>query len=531
MGLAIAVVIVAIGLLVAVEVIVHRAEPILRARVIDTLQTRFDSRVELAEFDVSVMQGLQVSGRGLKLYPNRLPADKPLFAVDQFHFRTTWKDLMKTPMSVGYVRVDGLAINLPPKEQRHDMPKLQNKGQGKIKIYVEKIDINNATLVIGTNKPGKIPLDFEISHVELHSVGAGEPMHFDATLINPKPIGDIQSSGYFGPFDADSPEDTPVKGDYSFSNADLGTLKGIGGILSSTGNYDGTLSNIVVDGETDTPDFHVSVSGHPVPLHTKFHAIVDGTNGDTYLDPVDATILHSHIVARGQVVRGPAGKGHDISLDVLVDRARIEDLLKLGVRTDPPVMTGAVRLKNKLEIPPGDQDVIDRMRLRGSFSIQNAHFTNDKVQAKVAELSMLSQGKTTEAHDNVPDNVTSEMNGKFDLANAKVTIADLNFDVPGANIRMDGTYSLDGNVFDFHGKARLKAHLSEMVTGWKSILLKPVDPFFAKNGAGTEVPIKVTGTKSEPKFGLDFGRKDEKDKKDTPDLKDKSKDSGVVAPK
>jgi hypothetical protein len=48
-----------------------------------------------------------------------------------------------------------------------------------------------------------------------------------------------------------------------------------------------------------------------------------------------------------------------------------------------------------------------------------------------------------------------------------------------------------------------------MTTGWKSILLKPVDPFFSKNGSGTEIPIRITGTESEPHFGLDFGHKDE----------------------
>jgi len=37
--------------------------------------------------------------------------------------------------------------------------------------------------------------------------------------------------------------------------------------------------------------------------------------------------------------------------------------------------------------------------------------------------------------------------------------------------------------------------------------LKPVDPFFSKRGAGTEIPVKVTGTKSEPHFGVDFGHK------------------------
>jgi hypothetical protein len=40
------------------------------------------------------------------------------------------------------------------------------------------------------------------------------------------------------------------------------------------------------------------------------------------------------------------------------------------------------------------------------------------------------------------------------------------------------------------------------------VLLKPADPFFSKNGAGTEVPVKVTGTKSDIHFGPDFGNKD-----------------------
>jgi hypothetical protein len=32
--------------------------------------------------------------------------------------------------------------------------------------------------------------------------------------------------------------------------------------------------------------------------------------------------------------------------------------------------------------------------------------------------------------------------------------------------------------------------------------------FFSKDGAGTEIPVKITGTKSEPHFGFDFGHKD-----------------------
>jgi hypothetical protein len=121
---------------------------------------------------------------------------------------------------------------------------------------------------------------------------------------------------------------------------------------------------------------------------------------------------------------------------------------------------------------------------------------------------MRAQGRLDEATDNIPDNVHSRMKGDFDLLNSELTLTGLEYTVPGLRVDMNGVYSLDGNKFDFHGKARTDAKLSEMTTGWKSLALKAVDPFFSKNGAGTEVPIKVTGTRSEPKFGFDFGHKD-----------------------
>ncbi len=250
-----------------------------------------------------------------------------------------------------------------------------------------------------------------------------------------------------------------------------------------------------------------------MPLHTKFHAIVDGTNGDTYLQPVDAQLLHSHILAVGDVVRAPQG-GHNITLDVTVNPARIEDMLQLGVKTEPPIMNGALKLKTKFLLPPGKESVSQKLHLKGTFQISNATFSNDKVQAKVDELSLRSQAKAKEAKqidEQNPDSIESQMQGTFELGGSKLSFSSLQYDVPGADIGLQGIYSLDGNQFDFHGTARLKAKVSQLMTGWKSLVLKPVDPFFSKNGAGTEVPIKITGTRSEPKFGLDFHHKDEQE--------------------
>ena len=57
----------------------HRVEPILRAKVIESLSTRFNSRVELGEFHVDILNGLAVQGSGVKLFPRNIDSDQPLF--------------------------------------------------------------------------------------------------------------------------------------------------------------------------------------------------------------------------------------------------------------------------------------------------------------------------------------------------------------------------------------------------------------------------------------------------------------------
>jgi hypothetical protein len=497
---------------VTVSLVVYRAQPTIRARVIETLSTRFKSRVELDAFRVSVMKGLQVSGNGLRIFGetdpnNHVPGFQAIINVAEFEFHIGISDLLHTPLHVDTVFVKGLQVNLPPREHRSEIKAIGPKG-GKIEIIVDNLVCDETQLIINTLKPGKLPLEFDIENLKMTRIGPGSPMHFDANLTNPKPVGQIHSSGLFGPWDPDSPRDTPLSGTYSFDHADLSTIKGIGGILSSTGKYAGILDSIVVDGSIDTPDFRVATSGRPVPLHTDFHATVDGTSGDTFLQPVKAGILGSWLVANGSVVRTKDPAGHRVELNVVIENGQIDDLLKLAVRTEPPVMTGSVRLKTKFDLSPGQADVANRLKLSGNFDVSGVHFTNEKIQEKVDALSMRSQGKPKLAADNIPDNVHSEMQGTFDLVNGVISVSRLDFRVPGTQVTMTGTYSLDGNEFDFHGKARMDAKLSQMVTGWKSILLKPVDPFFSKNGAGTELPVKVTGTKSEPHFGADFGHKE-----------------------
>jgi hypothetical protein len=512
--LGIIVIVLVAAVFVTVRWVIARAEPIMRARVIQTLSNRFQSKVELESFHVSVLNGIEVSGGGLKVFgekdPNAYePGTQPLINIREFRFASSVRSLFRSPMHVDTVYVKGLEFNIPPKQDRQEMRKMQAKT-GKMKIVVDKFVCEDTRLIINTIKPGKPPLEIAIDSLQMKDIGNGEPLRFHAILVNPKPIGNIDSTGLFGPFQQDDPRSTPVQGDYTFRDADLSTIKGIGGILSSNGAYSGSLGSIVVHGQTDTPDFRIAISAHPVPLHTEFHAVVDGTSGDTYLRPVKATFLGTSLTASGSVVRLSSGHGHDIELNVVLDRARIEDLLKLGVRTDPPVMTGPVEMETKLSLGPGKESVTDRLKLAGTFHIPQGHFSNQKVQGKLDSLSLISEGKPKQAHEHDGKDVPVDLRGVFKLSDGSLTFSLLHFLVPGTHVDMTGDYSLDGRVFDFRGKARLDATVSQMTTGWKSILLKPVDPFFRKDGVGTEVPIKITGTEGEPHFGLDFGHKDEK---------------------
>jgi hypothetical protein len=489
----------------------YRAEPFLRSTVVQTLSTRFKSKVELDAFHVSLSRGLLVSGKALRIFGdtdpnNHQPGVQPIIEIGEFRFRLKLAEFLRSPMRVDTVYVSGLRLNLPPREDRAQMRRM-GAQDGKIKIVVGTYIFEDAQLIINTLRPGKLPIEFNIASLKMTRTGANAPLRFEAELTNPKPTGIIFTTGYFGPWQADTPRETPLSGGYSFTHADLSTIKGLGGILSSKGKFDGTLEKIAVDGSTDTPDFQLAICRRPVPLHTDFHAIVDGTSGDTYLHPVRAKILNSWLTAKGSVVRQKNPRGHRVKLEVTIEKGQIDDLLKLAVRSDPPILSGGVQIKTNFDLAPGEDDVANRLKLAGDFVVSGADFSDEKIQNKINSLSLRSRGKPKLARGIVSDGARSDLNGTFDLADGVISFSQLQFRVPGTVVALTGKYNMDGSDFDFRGTARMDATLSHMVTGWKALLLKPVDPFFSKNGAGTEVPVRVNGTKSAPHFGLDFGHK------------------------
>jgi hypothetical protein len=258
-----------------------------------------------------------------------------------------------------------------------------------------------------------------------------------------------------------------------------------------------------VHGETDTPDFMVNFSGHKVPLRTKYHAIVDGTNGDTRLEQIDASFLKTALVAKGGVYDVKGVKGRRVTLDITMDQARLEDVMMLAVKTPNPPMTGALRLGTKFDLPPGDRDVVDKLRLDGHFSIGGGRFTHAGVQRRINGMSARAQGKTGDSA--AAPGVASDFSGRFALGNGVLGLERLTFNIPGALVELTGQYALRRETLAFAGNLFMDAKVSEVTTGWKSVLLKMVDPMFRKNGR-TVIPLKVNGTRNDPSFGMDVRR-------------------------
>jgi hypothetical protein len=147
--------------------------------------------------------------------------------------------------------------------------------------------------------------------------------------------------------------------------------------------------------------------------------------------------------------------------------------------------------------------VVKRLRLDGVFTLKKVRFTSESVQQKIASLSHHAQGEPKETSTN---DVLADFGGRFRLRSGTLVLPQLRFEVPGAEVKLDGNYKLRSGELDFKGTAKLDATISQMTTGIKHVLLIPLDPLFKRDGAGAVVPIRISGTRGSPSFKLDIGR-------------------------
>jgi len=469
--------------------------PFTKQAVIKSLQDASSSTVEIAHFHGTYFPFPGCVAEEVTFRRSSDPNTPPLMTAGKLTIQGSYPGLVTR--HVTQIRAEDLHIIIAASGSAQKSPSPSSST-------IDEIVANGATLEF-TRSEGNPPLIFAIHQSTLRNIGALRRLSFQVKLSNPEPPGEITANGRFGPWKTGDAGQTPVSGDYTFQNADLGMFHGIAGMLSSQGEFLGTLEHIGVQGSTNTPDFEVTSSGHSVKLETQFEAFVNGENGDVMLQQVNSNFNKTTVVSNGGVVGTPGHEGKTATVDLQISNGRIQDILRLFVTSDEAPMSGAISLSAQTTIPPGTAPFLRKVVLLGDFGVAGSFKT--ETQQHVNQLSAASRGES----DDNPATVLSDLKGHVVLRDGTATFSDLSFGVPGAFAEMHGTYNLLTNGIDLHGILKMDSDLSKMEHGVKSLLLKTMDPFFTKKAGGSEVPFKITGTYKHPSFGLDVvGNKENK---------------------
>jgi hypothetical protein len=496
-----------VGVGVAVAVILLALNwPFTKAAVKKTLEDRFAGEVRIRKFRSTyfppgcVAEGIDFLHRKRKELP-------PLMSVESLILRTDYPGLIRIHKLVNYVQVVGLHIRVPPKKPgaSQQIFPLTNSTSGKT-LTIGEITTDGAVVEFLAKQPDEDRFVLRIDHLTLDHVGQSDPVTFHARFNNTEPPGEIRSDGQFGPWNDNDPGSTELSGSYTYEHVKLGVFEGIAGTLSSRGKFGGTLGRIEAEGVVDVPDFNVSGSRHAEHLASNFHATVNGTNGDTYLTRVESHLGRTTIISEGDV-KGRSGQhGKTVALTVSVNQGRIEDLLRLFTGSARPAEIGNVRLRTKVELAPGPQAFLRRLRLDGEFGIGNGHFTDPQLQQPVNRLAESARGETKHQEELDTTIVVSNLKGHVSVSGGIANLSKASFTEPGTLAEIEGTYNLIDKKLDLRGVLHTSGKLADTKSGFKSLVLKAMGPFIKKKSI-TVVPFVIKGTSSDPSFALDLTAK------------------------
>jgi hypothetical protein len=212
---------------------------------------------------------------------------QPVITVRRLVIRSYFGGMLHNHVSL--IRAEGMHVSLSQADLKKD------RSQQRV---IDRLVADDAVLEV-RRKSGNLPFAFHKFQVK--NLDSSGPSSFDAAFENPLPAGLIRTSGQIGPWNATQAEDTPVSGKYSLEHSDLGVFSGIAGILSSSGTFRGSFTQLEVEGSATTPDLQVTKTHHELPLESRFHVTVNAISGDVVLDRVRAKFGQNQIAARGTI--------------------------------------------------------------------------------------------------------------------------------------------------------------------------------------------------------------------------------------
>lgn len=488
----------------AVECLVLAANwPFTKQSVIDILQERSARSVLIGGFRRTyfppgcVAENIQ--------FLHRLHKEKvPLITVRRLVITSSWPRMLSLRQRLTLVRIFDMNVTVPPSEPGKPNPvmPLTYSGKSGASIVVDRTIADGAVLTFLPKDPSKKPFRLTIDKLRLDGIGNNEPMFYRTIISTYMPPGKIRSTGVFGTWNPKDPGNTPLHGTYSFDDANLAAFGGISGTLSSKGSFEGTLRHVNVAGTANVPDFKVTDTSHSRQVTTGFQAIVDGTKGDTYLTSATGRFDRTTVEFKGSIAGQEGRPGKVASFDLAETSGRVEDLLDLFISAKLPPMTGSVTFRGHVDIPPGEAQLIERMKLVGDFGVGAGKFTDRGTEGDVWRLSESADKREKGRED--PATVLSDLRGHAVAANGVTTLTHLAFTVPGAKAVMHGTYNLVNYSVDLKGTLITTGQPGDATTGVKSLFVKALTPFFKHRHGNKVVPFKITGNYHDPALNLDL---------------------------
>jgi hypothetical protein len=194
------------------------------------------------------------------------------------------------------------------------------------------------------------------------------------------------------------------------------------------------------------------------------------------------------------------GRSKIITLDAEMPDGRLEDILRFVLKDPKPPFTGSAAFHWQFTAPLTSKNTVHDMRIGGPASLGNVEPATEQTRENLDALSAKGRGEPQAAGS---INVDSNVRGMIDVRDGVARLSDILFRTPGVLVTLHGTYQLLNEELNLAGTARLEARLSQTTTGFKSVLIKVVDPFFKKKKAGAAVPVRITGPARNPHVRTD----------------------------
>jgi hypothetical protein len=470
-------------LVIAAAVVVHHYWPFTESAVRADLASDASANVRFGRFHQTYFPPGCVAENVIFQREN---SAEPLITIRRLTIRSYFGGMLHNHVSL--VRAEGMHVTFA----RSDFAQNNSNGQ---QSTVDRLVADDAVLEIRRRDPGH-NLRFVFHQFTMKNLGGTGPVAFSALFDNPMPAGLLRTSGQFGPWNSSHPDETPVSGKYSLEQADMGVFDGIGGIISSKGDFSGTFKEINLDGSTITSEFEIKKTHHSLPLETRFTATVDADNGNVVLHQVKARFGHNDILAQGTIGPTPGGKRAAI-LDLRCDRGRIEDVFYPFIHSPRSPLSGDVVFTMKITIPSGQEPFLRKLDLRSDFQIHNARFTHEQTQERLNNIAEKPDQK--DATETLAD-----FQGKVQVTNGVAHFSYLSVQDQDAAAIFKGTFGLIDERVNMSGKLKTAASLTKTTHGVSSVFAKVLEPFFKKKPHVNVVPVKIGGTYNNPSFGLDI---------------------------